>query len=160
VDKAVRNTFQLAPEHIQITNPSWTSQLAELTKEVCCTLGVQANLTVEAKLYKMLLYEKGSHFKPHRDSEKEHGMFGTMVIVLPSHFEGGELIVKHKGEVETFDQSSVFSSHYAGRCGCGLRTAKQFTNFRMSKHFQRCMQIADTSSRRSQADIVCASCTT
>ena len=76
----------------------------------------------------MLLYEKGSHFKPHRDSEKEHGMFGTMVIVLPSHFEGGELIVKHKGEVETFDQSSVFSSHYAGRCGCGLRTAKQFTN--------------------------------
>ena len=113
VDKAVRNTFQLAPEYVQITNPSWSSQLAELTKEVCGTLGVQSNLTVEAKLYKMLLYEKGSHFKPHRDSEKEHGMFGTMVIVLPSHFTGGELVVKHKGEVETFDQSSVFSSHYA-----------------------------------------------
>lgn len=31
---------------------------------------------VEAQLYKLLLYEKGSHFVEHRDTEKADGMFG------------------------------------------------------------------------------------
>jgi hypothetical protein len=61
------------------------------------------------------VYEEGSFFAPHRDSEKEEGMFGTLVIVLPSQFTGGELVVKHKGETETFKQEglSSFGSQYA-----------------------------------------------
>jgi hypothetical protein len=59
--------------------------------------------------------KKGSFFAPHRDSEKVDGMFGTLVIVLPSQFAGGKLIVNHKGEVKTFDQSSLssFKTQYA-----------------------------------------------
>jgi hypothetical protein len=115
VDKSVRDTFQLAPEFFQITNPTWKKDLDTITNSVCQDLGVQANLKVEARLYKLLLYEEGSFFAPHRDSEKEEGMFGTLVIVLPSQFTGGELVVKHKGETETFKQegSSSFGSQYA-----------------------------------------------
>ena len=115
VDTSIRNTFQLAPDSFQITNPAWKNDLATITKSVCQDLGVQYNLKVEAQLYKLLLYEEGSFFAPHRDSEKEEGMFGTLVIVLPSQFTGGELVVKHKGETQIFKQEglSSFSSQYA-----------------------------------------------
>ncbi|KAL7496125.1 hypothetical protein ACHAWT_005551 [Skeletonema menzelii] len=115
VDKSVRDTFQLDPAFFQITNPAWKTDLDAITKSVCQDLGVQYNLKVEARLYKLLLYQEGSFFAPHRDSEKEEGMFGTLVIVLPSQFTGGELVVKHKGETQTFKQEglSSFGSQYA-----------------------------------------------
>uniref|UniRef100_A0A7S3VEI6 Uncharacterized protein n=1 Tax=Chaetoceros debilis TaxID=122233 RepID=A0A7S3VEI6_9STRA len=115
VDKTVRNTFQLEPEHFKITNPSWTKELGSLTKQACQDLGVEAHLKVEARIYKLLVYEEGSFFAPHRDSEKEEGMFGTLVVILPSHFSGGELVVKHKGDTETFEQGALskFESQYA-----------------------------------------------
>ncbi|CAG8012473.1 unnamed protein product [Penicillium nalgiovense] len=46
----------------------------------------------------MLIYEKGAMFKPHTDTEKAPGMFATLVIGLPSPFEGGEVAVKHQGK--------------------------------------------------------------
>jgi predicted 2-oxoglutarate/Fe(II)-dependent dioxygenase YbiX len=114
VDKTVRNTFQLPPEHFKIMNPDWAKEVNNLVSTVRHDLGVQAHLKVEAQLYKLLLYESGSFFAMHRDSEKVDGMFGTMVIVLPSAFTGGELVVKHQGETEEFDQSttSSFGSQY------------------------------------------------
>ena len=114
VDKSVRNTFQLSPKNFKISNPSWAKDVENLTKKVCDGLGV-ISMKVQAQLYKLLLYEEGSFFAPHRDSEKVDGMFGTLVIVLPSQFAGGELIVNHKGEVKTFDQSSLssFKTQYA-----------------------------------------------
>lgn len=114
VDKSVRNTFQLSPATFKITNPSWTTDLDNITIRACNGLGVHSH-RVEAQLYKLLLYEEGSFFAPHRDSEKVDGMFGTLVIVLPSKFTGGELVVNHKGEVKTFDQGSLsnFKSQFA-----------------------------------------------
>jgi hypothetical protein len=41
-------------------------------------------------------------------SEKVPGMFGTLVIVLPSKHEGGEVRVTHAGETKIFE-SSIFS---------------------------------------------------
>src|SRR5207249_2848272 len=45
-------------------------------------------------------------FVAHRDTEKEEGMFGTLVIVLPALHRGGELVVKHSGREVTVDLSS------------------------------------------------------
>jgi hypothetical protein len=50
-----------------------------------------------AHLYKLLIYEKGGFFLPHRDGEKLDRMVATLVIVLPSVHEGGELILYHDG---------------------------------------------------------------
>lgn len=115
VDTSVRNTFQLNPKYFAVTNPSWGKEIDDLTEQACRGLGVQTHLKVEAQLYKLLLYEEGSFFKPHRDSEKVEGMFGTLVVVLPSRFTGGELVIMHKGGTESFDQaaSSSFGSQYA-----------------------------------------------
>lgn len=51
----------------------------------------------------------------HRDSEKVSGMFGTLVIVLPSAFSGGELIAQHQHDVKTYDQArgAAYSTQYA-----------------------------------------------
>lgn len=62
------------------------------------------------KLYKLRLYQPGSFFKPHRDSEKEDNMFGTLVVQLPSKFQGGLLVVRHDGNAKLFDFSSAAMS--------------------------------------------------
>lgn len=63
----------------------------------CSELGVQGD-GIRAELYKMLLYEKGAMFKQHADSEKTAGMFGTLVISLPSAHWGGAVVVSHNGQ--------------------------------------------------------------
>jgi hypothetical protein len=50
--------------------------------------------SLEAHLYKLLLYEPGSFFLAHRDGEKLDRMVATLVIALPSAYEGGELVVR------------------------------------------------------------------
>ena len=50
-----------------------------------------------------LLYDTGSFFVDHRDTEKVPGMFATMVLVLPSSHRGGELVVRHLDREVTFD---------------------------------------------------------
>ena len=51
--------------------------------------------------------------QPHRDTEKADGMFGTMVVQLPSDYDGGVLRVCHHGEEMTFDFSGFMGFHYA-----------------------------------------------
>lgn len=90
---------------------------------------IQQDLRLEVgfslSLYKLLLYKTGSFFKPHRDSEKEDAMFGTVVIQLPSSYDGGKLIVQHNHRTEEVDLSTTttpqngFSVFYtAFYCDC------------------------------------------
>jgi hypothetical protein len=51
---------------------------------------------VEAELYKLLVYDEGSFFLEHRDTEKSPGMFGTLIVALPSLHTGGELVIRHR----------------------------------------------------------------
>ncbi len=72
-----------------------------------------------AEFYKILVYDEGSFFVSHRDTEKAPGMFATLVIVLPSIYTGGELIVRHKGQETQLDLYSpepsvaTFAAFYA-----------------------------------------------
>ena len=81
------------------------------------SLGVTGR--VAAELYKLLIYDEGSFFVSHRDTEKAPGMFATLVIVLPSIYTGGELIVRHQDreqrlELYCEDPSEVaFAAFYA-----------------------------------------------
>ncbi|RGP79497.1 hypothetical protein FLONG3_2245 [Fusarium longipes] len=54
-------------------------------------MGISA--PIRAEIYKMLLYEQGAMFKPHTDIEKIPGMFGTLVISLPSNHTGGDVVL-------------------------------------------------------------------
>ena len=48
---------------------------------------------LEVRLYKLLVYENGGFFLPHRDSEKLDRMLASMIVVLPNRFEGGSRVI-------------------------------------------------------------------
>ena len=50
-----------------------------------------------------MIYQEGDFFLPHKDSEKEDGMFATLIISLPSNHTGGELMVRFEGKEEVIE---------------------------------------------------------
>ncbi len=101
VDTAVRRTWQIGPDKVRIEGRHWTRTLEAILARVSQGLGVSD--PIEAEFYKLLLYDAGSFFVSHRDTEKAPGMFATLVIVLPSHCSGGELLVRHQGRESRLD---------------------------------------------------------
>jgi hypothetical protein len=116
VDTSVRRVWRLKPEQFSLTNPDWQKSLRQTVRQIQEELGL-GKQKLEAHLYELLLYEKGSFFLPHRDGEKLDRMVATLAVVLPSSFEGGELVVRHEGQERTFDFGSgddtQFRIHYA-----------------------------------------------
>jgi predicted 2-oxoglutarate/Fe(II)-dependent dioxygenase YbiX len=117
VDTAVRRTWQIAADRIRIEGKGWARTLESLVARVANGLGVTD--PVAAELYKLLIYDEGSHFVSHRDTEKTPGMFATLVVTLPSAHTGGDLVVRHKGRevrlaVRCDDPSeAAFAAFYA-----------------------------------------------
>jgi hypothetical protein len=101
VDREVRRTWQIAPAKVRIAGRHWQQTLAELVAAAAEGLGVTDPVT--ADFYKLLIYDQGSFFVDHRDTEKAPGMFATLAIVLPSPHRGGELVVRHLGREVVFD---------------------------------------------------------
>ncbi|KAK0716561.1 hypothetical protein B0T21DRAFT_425871 [Apiosordaria backusii] len=103
VDTTVRNTWELDASQFSFRDPKWGHYIQALVQEVAKSMGVVG--TIKAEIYKMLVYEEGAMFKPHTDTEKIPGMFGTLVIALPSPHQGGDVVVKHCGQTMTFKTS-------------------------------------------------------
>lgn len=118
-DISVRKTWQISPDHIRIEGKSWAANFNSILEEVKNGLGCQ-DVSVSLELYKLLIYDEGGFFLPHRDSEKSPGMFGTLILALPSSHEGGELIINHNDNKAIVDLSGAegaelkFCAFYAG----------------------------------------------
>ncbi len=116
VDTNVRNVWRMAPDRLELTNPDWDKFVQDIVGKVQAELGLEKQ-KLQAHLYDLLLYEPGSFFLPHKDGEKLDRMVATLVIVLPSPHEGGELVVRHEGQEQVIDFSSSsnnpFQIHYA-----------------------------------------------
>ena len=116
VDTHVRRVWQLPPDQFTLTNPDWNPYLAGVVQTVQRELGLEQQ-KLDSHLYDLLLYEPGSFFLPHRDGEKLDRMVATLVIVLPSSFRGGELVVRHEGQEQAFDfgaaEHNPFHTYFA-----------------------------------------------
>ncbi len=95
VDPAVRRCWQVGPDRVRLGGRHWTRTLDGIVARAAEGLGVADPVTAE--FHKLLVYGPGSFFVGHRDTEKAPGMFATLVVVLPSVFEGGDLLVRHRG---------------------------------------------------------------
>lgn len=118
INPKVRKTFELGPEKLTL-NDQWQEAIASVTRQVEAELGLPTD-RLEAKLYKLLVYERGGFFLPHRDSEKLDRMVASLIVVLPSQFDGGTLIVRHgaaKQMIECVEaargNSACFAAFYA-----------------------------------------------
>lgn len=119
IDTSVRNTWEIDASSITMESPRWTSYLNDLVKDIATKLGVDGS--VQAQLYKLLIYEEGGFFRTHREyvrrlrdcallildsSEKAVGMFATLVIALPSEHTGGDVVVSFQGKQKVLQTAS------------------------------------------------------
>lgn len=97
LDPNVRNCWEIDASQIEFEDNNWKNLIDKTITKIKPDLGIE-NKKIDAHLYKMLIYEEGDFFLPHKDSEKEKGMFGTLIIGLPSKHSGGELVLSFDGE--------------------------------------------------------------
>lgn len=102
LDSSVRSGWEIDAENLTFTGNGWEGFLKKALDHIKPDLGIE-DYNISASLYKMLIYEKGDFFLPHKDSEKEKGMFGTLIIGLPCKHTGGELLVRFDGKEERVD---------------------------------------------------------
>ena len=116
-DPAVRRCWQIGPDKVSLGGRHWPRTLDAIVARVSEGLGVSGPVTAE--FYKLLVYDEGSFFVDHRDTEKVPGMFATLVVVLPSSFAGGDLVVRHKDSEVRLDlhcadsAEAAFAAFYA-----------------------------------------------
>ncbi len=114
VDESVRKTWEIDPTQVEFRNPQWQKTLQYAVTKTVEQLGVLGGeSSVRADLHKLLLYEEGGFFKTHRDTEKAPGMFATLVIMLPSAHEGGEVVVRLGKEKRTLSNPESNEFNYA-----------------------------------------------
>ena len=101
VDTDVRRTWQIGAERVLIGGKHWTRALEAMVARATEGLGVNEPIAPNSTSF--WVYDQGSFFVSHRDTEKSSGMFATLVVVLPSVSTGGELIVRHKGRAVSLD---------------------------------------------------------
>src|SRR5713101_5665461 len=112
VDREVRNTFELNPKKFRLSQ-EWNSAIASAAQLAATQLGLPSE-QVEISLYKLLVYEKGGFFLPHRDSEKHDGMVASKIVVLANPFERGALVVRHGAAKQTL----AFEQAVPGQAAC------------------------------------------
>eukprot|EP00198_Chlamydomonas_reinhardtii_P011309 XP_001700646.1 predicted protein [Chlamydomonas reinhardtii] len=112
LDPAVRKAIQIEAARVRFSQ-DWDATVRRLTADVAAALlgvyGCGAVAGVEARLYKLLVYERGGHFRAHRDTEKEPGMFGSLLIQLPvaGGHTGGSLSVRLQQEEVVWDTAAA-----------------------------------------------------
>ena len=141
VDKDVRDTLQLGPDKFKITNEEFSQAILTVVKTVKLELGLH-EMEVWAELNNLLLYKPGGHFKPHTDREKMDGMFGTLIVQLPSEFTGGDLVVRYDGKEvlvkmsqEGSSTSCLIAAHYSD---CEHEITPVLTGYRMALVYSLC----------------------
>jgi hypothetical protein len=68
VDEEVRKTWEIDGRQISLLHPQWPDALEKIIDATCEQMGIPGGGTaVEAQLYKLLIYENGAMFKPHRE---------------------------------------------------------------------------------------------
>ena len=101
-DASVRDTWEIGKSKIKIDGRAWRRTLKPQLAAVRERLGLPAGGELKAVLHKLLIYEGGQKFVSHQDSEVDDDMVGSLVVVLPSRYSGGALVVEHNGVKETF----------------------------------------------------------
>eukprot|EP00903_Cladosiphon_okamuranus_P014655 g13588.t2 len=122
VDESVRQAWQIHGERIGLSAEFAEAIGKQHALKAATKLGLRAKaLGVEARLYKLVVYENGGHFRPHKDTEKEVGMFGTLVVQLPTAqgHEGGALIVRHRSREKVFAWEDLNGSFARRQSGVG-----------------------------------------
>ncbi|KAI6123203.1 hypothetical protein EDD16DRAFT_684597 [Pisolithus croceorrhizus] len=72
-----------------------------------------ANPEIKAELYKFNVYGKDSFFKARKDTPHHGNIFGTLVVIFPTQYEGGEFVLRQRDLEWSLDSAKTLpdSSH-------------------------------------------------
>lgn len=113
-DPSVRRSWEIPGSAVSL---DWGARFARGLDEVLEALAVDPAGAPEATLEKLLIYAEGDFFAPHRDSEKDPSMWGTLVVVLPTRHRGGDLVIEHAGRSFRWAPAGDASSGYLSFLG-------------------------------------------
>ncbi|WAQ80842.1 hypothetical protein PtA15_1A180 [Puccinia triticina] len=108
------NIWELNPDQLEFLDPEWPNYLLMLRDLVESKLDVDG--PIRLNFHRMMIFGKGAMSTPQTDIQRTRGMFGTLMICLPSAHEGGEVRVEHNGESMVLggsDASQSFSCWYS-----------------------------------------------
>jgi hypothetical protein len=106
------NSYEIDHSLIKITHPNWNEQLNNLIKIICDSMGCVGMSC--AKLEKMILYTKDSRFVQKNNQVKEKSKFATLILQLPSIYEGGQLkLLEKEFDIGQSKNRSPYFIHYA-----------------------------------------------
>ncbi|KAH9466893.1 hypothetical protein KEM48_001066 [Puccinia striiformis f. sp. tritici PST-130] len=102
--------WEIQADQLDFLDPAWQRYVPELSEAIGAKLGVQSPIRLH--LEKMLIYGPGAGSEPQTDSpDRTPGMFGTLMIVLPSTCKGGTIRVKHNED--SMDLGTSDGSQYS-----------------------------------------------
>lgn len=108
-DSSVRNCRQYEASEFKINDESF-NKLFSNSKDSTFMESIRTSLSpsypaIEARLYKLVVYQPGSFFAEHVDTQRSEDMFGTVVVELSPEFSGGDLVLRHPktNETDTMD---------------------------------------------------------
>ena len=154
LDTSVRDCRQIDSARIGLGGGAWTDTFSGLLKAAAKGLGCPPE-RLDARLYKLLIYETGGFFAAHRDTEKADGMVATLSLSLPVSGAGGELVVRHRDREASIDMTAaepselVYAAFYAD---CEHETKPVTEGFRLSLVFNLSLLLGDTETPRHAPD--------
>lgn len=92
VDSEVRDALEIPASRFQFKNES-KGEVVKHWRELALP---ELDIT-DIRPYKLQIYRKGGHFKPHRDTIHGEDHMATQLVFMPSEFEGGDLVVRRDG---------------------------------------------------------------
>ncbi|KAL6059552.1 Fe2OG dioxygenase domain-containing protein [Balamuthia mandrillaris] len=98
LDPSYRDALQLSPALFDTNFHVAEYDILDKIKRVIAP----RSWRIRAELYKLNIYAAGGHFKAHVDTPRGDGMFGSLVVCLPTSFKGGQLLVRHSGRQVVF----------------------------------------------------------
>ena len=154
VDASVRDCWQIDAARVRLGGGAWPETFARILDTAAAGLGCPGE-RLDARLYKLLVYEPGGFFLPHRDTEKADGMIATLSVSLPAAGAGGELLVRHKDREVTVDMRAeepselAFAAFYAD---CAHEIRPVLEGHRLSLVFNLCLRPGDRDTPREAPD--------
>jgi hypothetical protein len=93
-------SWNIHPQSLQIQNPAWRSGVRNLVGGIATRLGYEG-VSMECKLRKLLIHGEGGAFIHRSGAKMEDSVRATLMVQLPSVYEGGDLVVYRKGDEKT-----------------------------------------------------------
>ena len=111
--KTVRSSSQGRQDKFTIENDKFSEAIStKVVASVKQQLGLHEEMEVSTELFKLLLCKPGGNVKLELETKKSHGVFGTLIVQLPSEFTGGDLTVSHAGRNVVINMCQEGSSSF------------------------------------------------